>query len=279
MRHPRRRLRAALAATCAAALTLTPLAAAAPRAAIDFEAPTYSPGAIDGQDGWSSLGAAGSGCAVYDHAVVANGPLAPATFGDQSLRISNAVTSGCFADQTFSRSLAEAAGESTAEGGTSSSAPAHRHFEAEWKFASATPGAEQPGLSVVASPDRGDGARMSWIQMADGPDGLSVGFYDYQAAVGDFVFTPLAEGLDRTVPHTVRVTMNLREGRSNDQVKVFVDGRLRHIGTSWEDYFRDVEGNPTRTVDSILFRTAGPAAPATAGAGFLIDGLRLRSFG
>ncbi|HVF48526.1 MAG TPA: hypothetical protein VNA19_00485 [Pyrinomonadaceae bacterium] len=30
---------------------------------------------------------------------------------------------------------------------------------------------------------------------------------------------------------------------------------FKHTGTSWEDYFRDVEGNPTRTVDSINFRT------------------------
>ena len=44
-----------------------------------------------------------------------------------------------------------------------------------------------------------------------------------------------------------------------------------HTGTSWEDYFRFCEGNPTRTVDSVLFRTAGDPAPATLGKGFLID--------
>ena len=41
------------------------------------------------------------------------------------------------------------------------------------------PSSEQAGLSVVASPDRGDCARMSWIQMKDLPGGLQVNFYDY----------------------------------------------------------------------------------------------------
>ena len=58
---------------------------------IDFE--TYALGTIHGQDGWSSAGAAGSGCAMYDHAVVSN-TYGYASFGAQSLRISNAVTSG-----------------------------------------------------------------------------------------------------------------------------------------------------------------------------------------
>jgi hypothetical protein len=40
---------------------------------------------------------------------------------------------------------------------------------------------------------------------------------------------------------------------------------------------RDCEGNETRTVDSILFRTGGAAALATDGLGFLIDNLSLSS--
>ena len=48
---------------------------------------------------------------------------------------------------------------------------------------------------VVISPDRGDGARMSWVQVSDnvvdpgdGRQGLSVSFYDYRATAVDFVF-------------------------------------------------------------------------------------------
>ena len=150
-------------------------------------------------------------------------------------------------------------------------------FQAEWHFASTVPAAEQPGLSVVASPDRGDGARMSWVQMTDTPTGLEVNFNDYQKNLNSFVLTNVASGLDRMVPHTIKITMHFVDGVANDVVKVYVDGVLRHTGTSWEDYFRDQELNPTRTVDSILYRTGGAAAPATNGKGFLIDNLTLMS--
>lgn len=269
----------------ASALMIAPLAMA-DSSLINFE--SYSLGTINAQDGWSSLGAAGAGCAPYDHAVAVT---TVAGFGAQALRMSNAVTSGCFGDQTFSKSLSQAAGETTAEGGTMSAAPSQSHFEAEWDFASVT-GAPQPGLSVVASPDRGDGARMGWIQMADTATGLEVNFYDYQdalpfgGAVGDpngcgveddFVFTNLASGLDRTIPHKIKVTMDFVDGPRNDIVRVYVDGVLKHSGTSWEDYFRYCEGNQTRTVDSVLFRTGGAAAPATSGFGFFIDNLKTLS--
>jgi hypothetical protein len=262
--------------------------------AVDFESPTYTTGTINGQDSWSSTGAAGSGCAVYDHAVDSSG--GTTGFGARSLRISNAVTSGCFGDQTFSKSLPDEVGETTAHNGGMSGGARRPHFEAEWSFASTVPGAEQPGLSVVASPDRGDGARMSWVQMKDTPSGLEVNFSDYQdfAPFGSnsnhadgrsgsdgFYQTTVATGLDRTVPHTIKITLDALEGPHNDIVKVYVDGVLLHTGTSWEDYFRWVDeslpAEVSRTVDSVLFRTGGTAAPATAGKGFLIDNLTLRS--
>lgn len=122
---------------------------------------------------------------------------------------------------------------------------------------------------------------MSWIQMVDTPTGLAVNFYDYQdgavepagtCVTGDnFVLTSVASGLDRTVPHAIKVSMDFVDGPNNDVVKVYVDGVLKHTGTSWEGYFNYCEGNPTRTVDSVLFRTGGTAAPATAGNGFVID--------
>jgi hypothetical protein len=59
---------------------------------VNFEPSTYSVGNINGQDGWTSLGSAGLGCALYDQAVFAHA-LFP-SFGQQSLRISDAVTSG-----------------------------------------------------------------------------------------------------------------------------------------------------------------------------------------
>ena len=247
----------------------------------------YFPGKIHLQDDWSSAG-------PYDHFVV-NNTLPPAsysypTFGTQSLRISNAITSGSFGDQTFSKRTTNYGGETESQcgiwcipGGTRQS-----HFEVEWDFASTTPTAEQPSLAVSASPDRGDGARMSFVRLRDTPTGLAVDFVDVQGVnrippacgVANFEETIVATGLNRAVPHTIKITMDLLEGPGNDIVKVYVDGSLRHTGTSWEDYFRyDCEaaahlGKPP-VVNRILYRTAGPPAPATALKGFLIDNLSL----
>ena len=246
--------------------------------------PWYVLGKVHLQDDWSSAG-------PYDHFVVSN-TYGYASFGGQSLRISNAVTSGSFGDHTFSKRTTNYGGETESQcggwclpGGSRQS-----HFEAEWDFASTTPGAAQPGLSVVASPDRGDGARMSWVQMTEPPGGggIDINFFDVQGvnrippACGEanFVESDVASGLSRTVPHTIKITMDLLEGPSNDVVKVYVDGALRHTGTSWEDYFRyDCEaaahlGKPP-IVNRVLYRTGGAPAPATALKGFVIDNLSL----
>ena len=241
-------------AALSAAFLVFPAIALADTVSVDFENPPYITGTIHLQDGWSSFGAAGGGCAVYDHEV--DSALIISDFGLQSLRMSNAVTSGCFGDQTFSKPLVDEAGETAAYVAVPSGTR-QNHFEAQWEFASAVPGAEQSGLSVVASPDKGDGGRMSWVQMADTPSGLEVNFYDYQdvfpygsdaipgdgVGVGDdFVLTNLVAGLDRTVKHTIRIEMDLIDGPRNDVVKVYVDGVLEHTGTSWEDYFRWNQG-------------------------------------
>jgi hypothetical protein len=256
---------------------------------VNFE--SYSTGIVNGQDGWVATGSAGSGCALYDVAVVTN-TYGYATFGTKSLRISDAVTSGCFGDQTFSKPVVNEAGEASAANNGYSGGVRQPYFEAQWDFASTVPGSEQTGLQIVASPDRGDGARMSWIQMADTPTGLEVNFYDYQdvAPFGTFIGDPngcgtgdnfvesnVVSGLSRTVPHTIKVTVQFVPGPANDIAKVYVDGVLKHTGGSWEDYFRYCEGNPTRTVDSLLFRGGGTAHPGNAGKGFLIDNMTLTS--
>jgi hypothetical protein len=259
-----------------AALILPLVTAIADSSAINFEPTAYAPGSIHNQDGWSSSGSAGAGGPGYDHAVVTNSG-APASFGTQSLRMSNAVTSGGFADQTFSKPLVNEAGETSAENGGKSGGVRQNFFEAQWDFASTVPGAEQPDLYVVASPDRGDGARMSRVEMDDTPTGLQVIFTDYQRSLSDFVDTTVASGLSRSVAHTVKITMTFLDGDSNDIVTVCVDGTTCHTGTSWEDYFRDQEGNPTRTVDSIMFRTAGAGSAGTLGKGFLFDNMQINS--
>jgi hypothetical protein len=268
--------------------------AATDQSTIDFESPTYTAGTINGQDGWSSLGAAGSGCAVYDHAVASSA--GTTGFGAQSLRISNAVTSGCFGDQTFSQSLPNQVGETTADDGGMSGGVRRTHFESQFDIASKVPGAQQPGLVMSTSADRGDGARMTYLRFEDSPTGLQIYFDDYQDAApygtagnaafsgpgcgveDDFIETQVGTDLDRSVPHTIRETLDVLEGPRNDIVKIYIDGNLVHTGTSWEDYFRWCEATDvSRTVDARLFRTGGAAAPGTAGNGFLIDNLTLQS--
>jgi hypothetical protein len=266
-----------------------PLIMIADSVAVSFEA--YNLGTVNGQDGWVSLGSIGSGCAVYDHAVYSNSG-APASFGAQSLRISNAATSGCFGDQTFSKPLVNEAGEASATNGGLSGGVRQRHIDVQWDNASVVPTALQPGLHYSASPDRGDGARMSYLRVEDNPLGVDVFFDDVQGTVpfdgvncftpvcGNFVETQVAT-LDRSRPHTFGLSMDFVDGPSNDVVRVYIDGSLVHTGTSWEDYFRfDPEASldpNTHTVDSLLLRTSGSAAPLTFGKGFLLDNFRLNS--
>lgn len=247
---------------------------------ITFE--SYSLGNINGQDGWIKTG-------PFD-AAVSNTSI-PTSFGTQSLRMSDSVTSGSFGDQTFSKPLTDEAGESSALNGGMSGGVRQNHFEAQFDIASVLPDL-QTGMHLSVSPDRGDGARMSYLRFEDKADGIHVYFDDvqgvnvgYQAA--NFVETDIAT-ISRA-PHTIKFVMDFVEGQSNDIVKIYIDSALVHTGTSWENYYRfDTESqgypavdpslyNKSRTVDSLLFRESGTAAPADAGKGFLIDNLTLSS--
>src|SRR6266403_665367 len=84
---------------------------------ITFESP-YTVGNINGQQGWSSTGA-------FDQGVVSS----PVISGSQSFRISNAVTSGSFGDQTFAPVLATPAGETGADNAGYGSGPFVPHFD------------------------------------------------------------------------------------------------------------------------------------------------------
>lgn len=248
---------------------------------IDFESPTFTTGNINGQNGWVKLGS-------YDAEVASSSVLG---FGSQSLRISNGVASGSFGDQTFSSSITNEAGEASAENGGMSGGTRQNVFQTEFSIASAVPGSQQTGLVISVSPDRGDGARMSYLRFEDQADGIRVYFDDYVdafpfgttvmansptgcGATDDFQET-LISTLDRTVPHKIKLVMHFFDGPRNDVVQVFVDGVLRITGTSWEDYFRYCEGHESRTVDSLIFRAGGTSAPTTLGNGFFLTILRI----
>jgi|GEM_PF-2671681 len=234
---------------------------------------TFSTGSVDGQGGWSATG-------PFDQAVVSN-TYGYTDFGCQSLRISNAVTSGSFGDQTFTFSATNEAGETIADDGGFSSGTRQDTFEAEFDIA-ATQSTQQTGLALSVSPDRGDGSRMSYLSFTDTAGGIDVVFYDVQGTgnPANFVPTTVATGLSRTEAHTIKFDMEFVDGPSNDIVKIYIDGGLAHTGTSWENYYRyDSEqagnGNKVPTTDSVLFRASGTAAPGNNGNGFLFDNVTI----
>lgn len=237
---------------------------------------SFTLGSVNGQGGWGVTG-------PYDQEIV-NNTYGYTTFGCKSLRISDAVTSGSFGDQIFSPSLTNEAGEADALNGGFSSGVRQNHFEAQFDLAS-TMVTLQPGMHLSVSPDRGDGARMSYLRFEDDSTGINVFFDDVQGTSNpaNFVETQIASGLSRTLPHTIKFVMDFVDGPSNDVVKIYIDNILVHTGTSWENYYRfDQESNPSlvsnsRTVDSLLFRESGTAHIADQGNGYLIDNYSLSS--
>jgi predicted ribosomally synthesized peptide with SipW-like signal peptide len=230
-----------------------------------FEPSTFSIGNINGQDGWMKTGS-------YDAAVVNN----PVINDTQSLRISNAVTSGAFGDQTFAPLLSTGAGETGI-------AP-NKHFEAQFNLASVL-SSLQSGLVISVSPDNGSGARMSYLRFEDQSDGIHVFFDDVTDAgplntVATFNETDIAT-ITRT-SHTIKFVMDFVDGPANDVVKIYIDSVLVKTGTSWEDYYRfDPEQNGNSNllsaVNTLIFRAGGTAVPANSGNGFLFDKVSLWS--
>jgi hypothetical protein len=208
-------------------------------------------------------------------------------FVDQALRISDAVTSGSFGDQTFSPGLADEAGESGAVNLGLSGGVRQPHFDASFLIGT-TKAVQQPGLHMSVSPDRGDGARMSYLRFEDQADGVHVFFVDVsdpgRVTDGDtFNETDIAT-LDRAHSHLIRFSIDFKDGPAQDQVKIYVDGVQKISGTTWEDYYRydseqTPQGNQVPTVDKLLFRESGTATPANAGNGFLLDRVSLSSSG
>lgn len=231
----------------------------------------YALGTINGQQGWLKSGA-------YDASVASVAAFPAASgygFGSQALRLSDAVTSGSFGDQTFSPGLSSPAGESTGAA----------HFSASFEIGT-TQATVQPGLHMSVSPDNGTGGRMSYLRFEDQNDGIHVFFDDVTDAgplgtVATFNETDIAT-LSRAKAHSIRFAINFKQGPANDVVKIFIDGKKTVTGTTWEDYYRyDPEasgsGNQVPTVAKLLFRESGDATPADAGNGFLVDRVTLKS--
>jgi hypothetical protein len=272
--------RCGVAVLASGVLLATPAIATADRIApIKFEPPTYTLGNINGQNNWMKTG-------LYDSEVapVSSFPAAAGyRFGTQALRMSNAFADGAFGGQTFSPGLASPAGELAL----------NRHFEARFRIGT-TKAVHQPNLRLSVSPDDGNGSRMSFLRFEDLADGVHVFFADVANAgplgtVSTFNTTDIAT-LSRTRAHKVRFSLELKPGLANDVARIYIDGKLKRLadpcstGTTWEDYYRfDPEQNTVNplhivpTISKLLFHVRGDSNPSSAGQGFLVDKVSLRS--
>jgi hypothetical protein len=243
-------------------LIIAVLTASAPAStlSIGFEAPGYSVGNVNGQQGWTNYG-------LYDAQVTS----ADSYQGTQSLRISNGIGNNTYGDMPFTPQLAVPAGESSVPGAVNT-------FLSSWYFKSVT-GALQDGLGVTVSADSGTGTRMTYLRMADdATNGMNLQFYDYSGSPEDFVFQQLATNIDRSVWHRIDMNIYFLDGPGNDIVKIYLDGVLQVTGTTWEDYHRSLGSpGPLPPVNSLLFRTGTATAPSTLGQGFYIDNINMES--
>jgi parallel beta helix pectate lyase-like protein len=235
---------------------------------ITFEPTTYTAGDIN-QNGWMKTG-------PYDVDVASVSAFPAAAgygFGTQSLRVSDAFTSGAFGDQTFSPKLTSPAGES----GLS-------HFDASFRIGT-TLATQQLGLDMSVSPDDGNGSRTSYLRFEDHADGVHVFFVDVTNpgpldTVASFDTIEIAT-LDRASAHTIRFSIDFVTGPANDVVNIYVDGVLKGAGTTWEDYYRydpeqSANSHVVPSVSRLLFREGG-TAHANVGKGFLVDNVTLAS--
>jgi hypothetical protein len=212
---------------------------------------TFQPGSVNDQFGWKATG-------PYDQEVAS-------VDGHQKLRISNAVTSGSFADMPYSAPVA-AAGENAA----------NNVLTNEFTVKTATQD-RQPGLAMSVSPTGDGGSRMSYVRLEDGYDGVRVFFRD--ATFNDkWIAT-----LNRQDAHKIKFVTSFVPGYDNDVVRVFIDGAQKVCGTSWENYYRFDEDHDPAVTDRLMWRlNVDPATQQQRddlrGKGFLFDDVTSSSY-
>lgn len=237
---------------------------------------TYALGSIDGQHGWSDTGG-------FDAHVVDNPGVTG--FGDQSLQISDATTSGSFGDQTFAPGLTQPASETS-----------NPYFAASFSIDTANL-SPNDGLHMSVSPDNGQGGRMSYLRFEyqAGDSKVHVFFDDVSqsslctpAGCATFNETEIpnsafAPGTVHTFTFAIHLVPGTNSGGSpNDVVNIYMDSSTNPVitGTTWEGYYRyDPESGPTTppAISTLLFREAGTANPNDLGNGFLIDNVSTSS--
>jgi hypothetical protein len=224
---------------------------------------------VDGQGGWGSTG-------TWDEEVVDDGT------GNNVWRVSNATTAGSFGDMPFAPRPGGIPTDTVNDpvnsdplffAGEPSTGAAFNRFFGRFSFRSVT-GAPQPGLIVTVSIDNGSGGRQSFVALIDTGSGIDIDTFDADRHGNFSGPITIASGLSYTAWHTVEMQAHFVQGPSNDKVKYLVNGKLVHVGPSWEQFYRNFQatlhpkGVPVQT---LLFRLSGDAAPSVDGGGFFID--------
>lgn len=282
-------VRAILALVLALALGSGIVAASSHGTTTDFEG--FNFGTVNGQEGWTVEDEWGFGRSeinqpAFDEEVTDYN-------GNRVWRASNAVTTSGFADHPYSPTSPQVAGETDAnlynDRGPSHTTPAVPPggayaetdlFHAGFSFKSVT-GDVQAGLSISIAPSaKQSNLRMSVLGLVDTGNGFDLTFFDTNS-VGVSTSTPVATGLSYDDWHTIDLYIEFvdglnGDGSGNDIVHVVVNGSLVHTGTTWETYYAlvpisGVSVPRIQAVDSVLFRLAGTAVPANAGAGIYFD--------
>jgi hypothetical protein len=291
-----RHVSAAIAAAigCLGALIAAP-AAGADTNGFQFGNP-FTPGEIVGQQGFT-----GDQCDDYDAEIESNAAAHQPAFGAQSLRVSNAVVSGCV-DHLYPPGLVDEAGESDSSSFGVSGGNRQGQFVASLDFR-VFDDSQEDGLFISWSPSNTVGGRHGRFDLvydelansgagaidviyADTPDPSCPG-----GAAGCVTFrqTTIANDLALDETHSIRLELAFNDGNDNDAAEITVDGtpivQPADPFTSWENYYRNdpeqAPNNAVPTIDSVWIgaRSGQGAAITTAGEGFLIDDLRYESFG
>ncbi len=288
----------------AAATTLALLLAGMAQAyQTDFEG--FSLGPINGQEGWTTEDSFGNdptdaGKPVdFDEAVIVEGD------GNKAWRISDAYTYTEYAFQPCTPTTDEVAGEPGSylyndygDDHTNPNNPplagspaATPYFYAAFDIKSAT-GTPQTGLGLSLSPTaKQSTVRNGYLGISDnGVDGIDIWFYgtgsvsDPWGQFGGDDYTQVADSLSYDDYHRVEMLIQFVDGLQdvggeqfgNDIVQVFIDGDLKHTGTTWESYYAGpAEGPREQAVDSLMFRNAGGADIGNLGGGFLFDNVEI----
>lgn len=192
-------------------------------------------------------------------------------------RISQGAPMGSLGQNPHSQHSGEISGETGASNDAGCGAPTTSTFYGELEFRSAT-GATQPGLGFAISANSSD-VRHGFVRIFDDGAGFDLTFAETTDGCA-FANTTIDTNLSYTDWHTLAISISFVEGLAagtaglpgalgNDVVRIFANGALVHIGTSWESCAG------AESVDRLLIAASnagsGTVIPAQLGAGLFFD--------